>query len=252
MKQTLFMGIAGVIGLILGVWWPQSDLRLARNQIDEMKQELASRSKRAMIPEMARMIAMPDPRAGRASVDSTPLDSNPNAVPARRTPTPHPLYTGEPDNAERKPDPGEQFAEEMSRAFEESDSAEDALETMADLWHTRQDLARKSLVDKLGLSDTELADFDAAMEEMNDALGHRFEDFADRFEAFSENQEPSPEDAFRMAHDFTGVFVDTYDAMDDTLPYGWREDTPDLDLTAFIDPYIFKPLLDLDDEWTGP
>jgi len=73
-------------------------------------------------------------------------------------------------------------------------------------------------------------------------------ELADRFAEMGMETEPTTEDAFRMAHDFTGVFVDTYDSLDDTLPPGWRENGPDLDLTAFIDPYVFKPMMDMDFE----
>jgi len=90
----------------------------------------------------------------------------------------------------------------------------------------------------------------AAMDDMNDNLEDRFSALADKFSEMEEGSEPSPEDAFRMAYDFTGVFVDTYDSMDDALPYGWRDDnSKPLDLTAFIDPYVLEPMLDLDEKW---
>lgn len=248
MKDTIKTVVVLMLGLILGAWWPQSELQIARSRITELKQELASRSKRTLIPDMARMMAMSEPRSPRPTPVPTP---EPERTPRKKTPTPAPSIppiktTGE--NAARSP--GEEFAEEMSRAFEDADSADEALETMADLWRTRREMARAALADHLGLSDMEMEAFDRRMDDMNDSLEDRFEDMADNFTGMDMTQEPSMEDAFRMAHDFTGVFVDTYDSLDDTLPPGWREDGPELDLTAFIDPYVFKPMMDFDEEWS--
>ncbi|HPQ39706.1 MAG TPA: hypothetical protein PLV45_04975 [bacterium] len=246
MKNYITLIVFLVLGMILGAWWPQSELQIARTRIDELKQELASRSRRTLIPDMARMMAMSEPRAAR-SVPSADPEPTPEIQPAsdRKTPTPAPTVS----QVEKTPrPPGEEFAEEMSRALEDAESADDALETMADLWRTRREMARTALADYLGLSDTEMEEFDARMATMNDTLADRFENLADRFAEMGMETEPTTEDAFRMAHDFTGVFVDTYDSLDETLPPGWRENGPDLDLTAFIDPYVFKPMMDMDFE----
>ncbi len=86
---------------------------------------------------------------------------------------------------------------------------------------------------------------------MNEALSDKVTDLFDQFSDFE--TEPTPEEAFRMANEFTGVFVATYDAMDDTLPADWRDESNEpLDLTAFIDPGIFRPMMEMDAEWGKP
>jgi len=246
MKNTIIYFAIGIFGLLLGSWWPQSELSIARSEINTLKKELASRSNRSILPDMARMLTMPETMPSRTILKPTPVK------PEKKTPTPAPdssLGLATEEIAEMKPE--EEFADEMSRVFDDADTTEDALKTMADLWKTRRDIARDALASNLDLTDSDLEAFDSAMADMNDNLEDKFKAIADKFSDMEEGSEPSPEDAFRMAYDFTGIFVDTYDAMDDTLPDGWREDNPKpLDLTAFIDPYVLEPMMDLDDKWS--
>ncbi len=50
----------------------------------------------------------------------------------------------------------------MSEALDNTESPEEAFEIMEDLWKTRRDIARASLIDRLGLSDSEIQDFDTS------------------------------------------------------------------------------------------
>lgn len=250
MKNYLIFFLVFVFGVVLGAWWPQSELSIAQSEIAELKKELASSSRKSLIPEMAKMIAMPDTLSSRPASKKKPKT-------VVKTPTPAPEFSGtgiqiKTRTFEDEDELGleDEFALEMSRAFDGAESPEDALDTMADLWKTRRDMARDALADNLNLSDTELEDFDFAMDEMNNSLADQFEGIMDTMAGMMDQDEPTPEDAFRIAHAFTGVFVDTYDDLDNTLPDGWREDSNSpVDLTAFIDPYVFKPMLELDDEW---
>ncbi|MCD4653772.1 hypothetical protein K8T06_07535 [bacterium] len=245
MKNIMTFFLIGVFGLILGAWWPQSELSIAREEIEILKSELASRSKRSILPDMARMLTMPE------AISSLPAKKSPLKTSSQKTPTPAPGLAPGFENNFDDPRSEDEFADELANIFDGAESTEDALETMADLWKTRRDIARSALADHLGLSDEEMDEFDSAMADMNDNLEDSFESLADKFADMGTDFEPSPEDAFRMANEFTGIFVDTYNDIDETLPDGWREDTSSpLDLTAFIDPYVLKPMIDLDNTWS--
>lgn len=258
MKNYLMWFLLFASGVLIGSWWPQSELSLARERIEELEKKVASNSTKNLIPEMAKMIAMPaDAMPSRPS----PPRKNPGKKPASQPDDSsnsedafdEDLFDEEDFPDDDFPSKEEAFAMEMEKAFEGADSAEEALETMADLWKTRRNMAREALADNLGLSDSELDDFDFAMDDMNDELARQFANVVDTFDDIEAMEEPSPEDAFRLAHAFTGVFVDTYDDLDNTLPDGWREDTESpMDLTAFIDPYVFKPMLDFDSDRSFP
>ncbi len=242
MKNYLLIGAFWVLGLLLGSIWHQSELALSRAEIARLNRELESRTRRSVIPDMTRMMVAPDPRP-RQPASPRPAEPRDTTAPAQ-------------DTADHLPDHdafdtmnNEEFAQLMSEMFEDSETLDEAYEMMSDLWLTRRKIALASLVDHLGLTPAEVADFEAVIGDMNDALAHKIDDIFDRF-AYME-QEPSPEEAFRMVHDFTGVFVDTYDAMDTTLPGDWRfQSGGPLDLTSFIDPGVFEPMMRFD-EWGG-
>ena len=139
----------------------------------------------------------------------------------------------------------EEFAEKVAEMFEDAKSLDDAFSALSDLWNTRRELALASMVDNLSLTSGEVVNFESVIVDMNDSLADAMSDLFDRYEQTDE--EPSVEEAFRMANDLTGVFVDTYDSMDTVLPGRWRDQLgSSLDLTAFIDPAVFKPFLDIE------
>jgi hypothetical protein len=237
MKNYMIIGAVWVLGLMVGSVWHRSELALSKAEIARLNTELASKTKKSLIPDMARMMAVPETRPQRAY--STPViqDSpNGNTSDSDNSTATDTVDTHDDDFGQNE------FARQMAETFEGSESPEEAFQIMSDLWRTRRELARAALVDNQGLSPSEIRAFDAAIDDMNDELADRFEDIAARFEEMS--SEPSPEEAFRMVNDFSGVFVGAYDTMDDTLPPGWRDDEKPLDLTAFIDPSVFQPMMD--------
>ena len=63
MKNYLLIGAFWVFGLLLGTVWHQSELSMANAEIARLNRELASKSKRNLIPDMTRMMVMPETRS---------------------------------------------------------------------------------------------------------------------------------------------------------------------------------------------
>jgi hypothetical protein len=242
MKNYLLMGAFWVFGLLLGSIWHQSELALSRAEISRLNRELASKTRRSVLPDMTRMMVAPDPRPRRPA-SSRPVDKADPPVTSQDISS----DVDRSDSLDMMDN--DAFAQHISELFDDSDSLDEAYKTLSDLWLTRRKIALASLIDHLGLTPAEVADFEAVIRDMNDAIAHRTEELFDQFAYMDE--EPSPEEAFRMVHDFSGVFVATYDAMDETLPGDWRYHSGGpLDLTAFIDPAVFEPMMRFDD-WGG-
>jgi hypothetical protein len=243
MKNYLLIGAFWVFGLILGSVWHQSELALAKTEIARLNRELATKTRRNLIPDMARMMAMPDTRPQNPPAPPA-LETSSPSPPREKTDTTGVALTGTPYNELDQ----EEFAQMLSEMLEDTESMDEAYTILADLWRTRRELALAALIDNLGLTPGEIANFENALADMNDALADTMNDVFDRYDF--DGAEPSPEDAFRMVNDFSGVFVDTYDSMDTILPGRWRDHTgKPLDLTAFVDPSIFKPIMDPDRNW---
>lgn len=246
MKNFMIMGAFWAAGLLMGSWWNQSELTVSRVEIERLNHELAARNRKSLIPEMTRMMTLPETRPKRPE----PADADRRQTPEASTPGPVIRVTADRESDSNESDRDE-FARQMSEAIDKAGSPDEAYEVMEDLWKTRRDIAKSALVDNLGLTPSEIGDFDAAIDDMNEVLADKVEKLIADFEDFE--AEPAPEDAFRMANEFTGVFVGAYDAMDDVLPGDWREESSvPLDLTAFIDPGIFKPFMDMEGTWNNP
>lgn len=245
MKNYLIIGAVWVVGLLMGSWWNQSELTLSKVEIARLNRELNSKTRRSLIPDMTRMMAVPEPRQPRSRPAEPDGEAHSSRI-AVAIPTPDSAPDAKEVSSSR-----DEFAIKMSEAMERTESPEEAFAIMEDLWKTRREIAKASLIDHLGLSPAEIQDFDAAINGMNDDLADTVVGLFDQFQAF--DKEPTPEEAFRMANEFTGVFVATYDSMDETLPGNWRDETSEpLDLTAFIDPGIFKPFMEMDRNWNQP
>ena len=237
MKNYLLIGAFWVFGLLLGTVWHQSELSMANAEIARLNRELASKSKRNLIPDMTRMMVMPETRS-RKPPSSSGMSKEKSSIEIK-APARSPGSTSS-ANLDQ-----EEFAEKVAEMFEDGKSLDDAFSALSDLWNTRRELALASMVDNLSLTSGEVVNFESVIVDMNDSLADAMSDLFDRYEQTDE--EPSVEEAFRMANDLTGVFVDTYDSMDTVLPGRWRDQLgSSLDLTAFIDPAVFKPFLDIE------
>ncbi|MGB3975145.1 MAG: hypothetical protein WBM02_09870 [bacterium] len=240
MKNYLLIGAFWVFGLLLGGVWYQSELSMANAEIARLNRELALKTKRNLIPDMTRMMVMPETRSHKSLPSSEATEvkqSGPFKVSIK------PSGSGSSAALDQ-----EEFAEKVSEMFEDAKSADEAFSALSDLWNTRRELALASMVDNLSLTSDEIVKFESVVSDMNDLLADAMSDLFDRYELTDE--EPSVEEAFRVVNDLSGVFVGAYDSLDTVLPGRWRGQLGSpLDLTAFIDPMIFKPFLDPERDW---
>ncbi len=240
MKNYLLIGAFWVFGLLLGGVWYQSELSMANAEIARLNRELALKTKRNLIPDMTRMMVMPETRSHKSLPSSEATEvkqSGPFKVSIK------PSGSGSSADLDQ-----EEFAEKVSEMFKDAKSADEAFSALSDLWNTRRELALASMVDNLSLTSDEIVKFESVVSDMNDLLADAMSDLFDRYELTDE--EPSVEEAFRMVNDLSGIFVGAYDSLDTVLPGRWRGQLgSSLDLTAFIDPMIFKPFLDPERDW---
>lgn len=231
MKNYLLIGAFWVFGLLLGGVWYQSELSMANAEIARLNRELALKTKRNLIPDMTRMMVMPETRSHKSLPSSEATEvkqSGPFKVSIK------PSGSGSSAALDQ-----EEFAEKVSEMFEDAKSADEAFSALSDLWNTRRELALASMVDNLSLTSDEIVKFESVVSDMNDLLADAMSDLFDRYELTDE--EPSVEEAFRVVNDLSGVFVGAYDSLDTVLPGRWRGQLGSpLDLTAFIDPMIFN------------
>jgi uncharacterized protein YneF (UPF0154 family) len=229
MRHILLIPLALLVGLIAGSWVPRNELKKAELRVKELEQQLADarpsntrlRSFTDMITSSARA-ADPAPSTGEVVEAAVPADSNTVAEAGEGAGT---------NRVQRGPWGDGSLREELDRA--------------AELWRTRADVARNSLVATAGLKDADAARFDVLMEAMNVRLGTTFSNWADRIKS---QKTFTAEDGARMFHELSGAFVVTYDELGRTMPTGWRDAAGSrFDLTTFVDPAVATPLIGVED-----
>lgn len=231
MKTIISCIIIFTVGLLLGGLGPRSDLRNLEKEISKLQEKLKDCNGKSspMLGEVTRMLGVQKP--GRNSAPK---------VPRPRT---TPLPTVEPSD-----DTGvvTEFQWEDDDPFADTEDMESALDAASDLFDIRRQQAMEILINELNLSPDEIADFEAAMSDMNDDIEEQIQDFVD---GISDEMNPSPEDALALAHDLSGTLLGSYDRMDEIFPEDWREDaSPDTSPINFIDPRVALPILKIEEE----
>lgn len=215
-----------IAGLMLGSWWPRSDLRIARNKISKLEAELAQKDKRyhSMLSDVTRMLN---------------VTASPRRVENRER-HPVPMITVVPAEPVRQV-PDARFEPDM----ENFESLDEYFESARELWNIRVSMARESLLESLDLTDPEVAEFDSLTAEMNRRLREQIQASVD---AISEREELYPEDGLELVHEITGIMLDVYGNLDRVFPPDWRtRASGDVELFSFIDPMVAEPFLDLED-----
>lgn len=219
-----------VLGLMFGNWFPQSELRIMRAELQSLKEKQAGKESlnTSMLPEVSKMLRV------------NPAQAKPKLRP---TPSPKPLVKATPDTGMEDFGPLEPpFVDDFPA---DSGDLEKNLDMVTDLWNVRRAQAKELLIENLELTDSEVDAFDDAVDGMNDRLENRIRDMVDNLR---DGAAPSPQDGLLFVHDVTGVMLETYEDLDDIFPSDWQEkSTEETDLINFIDPTVMVPLLDLEE-----
>jgi len=236
-----------VLGLIIGAWVPQSELRVVKNEMDRMKKENArvqqSKGNNPIVGNVTQMLGMQSLPEQKSSAEGIARRSS-------NSPRPKPDLTFDDTGKEESPSPQEMDtvagpAEGETPPAVDHDFYE-AIELARDAWRVRAAHSRQVLSENLELTDREMESFDRTIVEMNNKLEDQIIDLA---ESMITKEEITTEDGLVMLHSVSGVLLETYTGLDDVLPPDWRFRTgTEADLINFIDPVVATPLGNLQDK----
>ncbi len=227
MKHILVAVILFIVGMAIGAWGPRSDLRIAKQKIRELeraKPAPSANEESSGMPNITQMLNIP----------RQPASPRPRPT---RVPTP----TTDPAAPTQVVVPDETVSE--NGAFSPEDFRE-GIEAAHDLWKMRESQARQLLIEALELTESESREFDERIEAMNEELRRRIENAVT---TMKDDETLTTQDALTLAHEISGVLLDTYADLDDVLPDNWQSQaTADSDLPNFIDPMVGLPLIELE------
>lgn len=119
------------------------------------------------------------------------------------------------------------------------------IEEASELWRARVEMVRSATIEKLGLSEEQERDFNAALKSMNDKLKDSMQAVADEI---SSSQSFTPELGIRLMGDLSMSLAEAYDEIGDCLGEDMRGDVSNLQLIEFVDPSVSEPLISVQDK----
>ena len=118
------------------------------------------------------------------------------------------------------------------------------IETAANLWKMRSDLARDSFLVEATTGQTQVAQFDVLVSAMNIRVSNSIRTWVDYLKT---QQEMTPESGVRMMNELSGAIAQTYTDLDREIPE-WRERTEGrFNAMDLVDPQVAMPLAEVED-----
>lgn len=236
MKSAFFLPFVLLLGLVIGGWAPKEELRSARKELDVLNAKLSDRDKSQRFDAFTRIVQIPDrakqpkPQAARPS-PAHAYETNAAARPAAAAEAPTNTVSKKADPKKEAPPKPEDLRARIDEAKE--------------LWKTRVDIARAQWIDRLKLTPDGTAQFDNAINTMNENLYAAMQNLAD---AVGSADTLTPEAGLRSFNEMTSVLVQTYDTLDAVIPDAQQAEAAKMELTDFIDPAIAEPLVAVQDK----
>ena len=229
MKYAALFIAALLAGLVLGAWGPKTDLKKAKQEIADLRKQLGKRGQgRSSLQGVAAILPMPE----QAKATPGPAHRHGPALASVTNPAPDAAPTTTATRAH-------QFA-----AGATNTTFKERIQTAADLWKVRVDLARNIYLSNVKPDEKQAERFDVIMEAMNLRLGDSIGKWVDEFK---EKGEIKPEGGLRMMNELSGIVVLTYDELDRSMPTNWRTNAGDnFQVFDFIDPEVAMPLAEID------
>jgi hypothetical protein len=235
MKHGIWIVVAVLAGLVLGSWGPSSDLRKAKEEIEDLKRRLSKGwSQGGEVDGVRQMLRIPGNDAVKRRV----------AERARKAPA----VASVPVAAETTPEPAVAQAPAAATAATNEDAncewdSED-IERATKFWNARASLARNSLVSNLKLDASQADRFDTVVSAMNLRLETGISNWVQRVKA---KGDMTTEDGIRLMNELSTAVVVTYDEMDRSMPADWRKLAGEkFELINFVDPAVAMPLMEVD------
>ena len=220
MKNSLYIILALLAGLVIGNFSVKPDLRTAREEIKSLKGQLNLRSRRDdNLRNITSMLRVPEPT--RPAMTNSPRVEQTVEVDAGATNTTN-VATGDVRTA---------------RSFKED------IESAVELWKTRSELARNSLLSNVSATPEQTQMFDQAVTNMNAQLGEKIRQWTDYLK---QQQEVTPESGMRMMNDLSSTVITAYDELDSVFAADWRDKAgAEFQMFDFINPEVALPFAEV-------
>ena len=242
MKTWYLLPFVMVLGVMVGRWLPQNELRTSKPPPKPAEQPAPRND---AFNSLTRMVQIPD-RAKPPPRDRA------------RPPSPAPtLEEGEGGEGESLSAPREETFRERRRRerrewMEREEFAPEDLrariDEARDLWATRVAIARDLAVEKLNLTEAGGEVFDGVISQMNESFVSTVQALANELKA---GGEMTPELGARVVSALSATMVETYNGLAEALPPEKHGDVSKMELTDFIDPAVIEPLIDVQDKLQG-
>ncbi len=235
MKSALLFPFILLLGLIIGGWAPNEELRAVKREVAELKKRLDERGKESRIDLFTRMVQIPD-RAKTVPPRPSPAATN---TPSTLPPAGTPAASGTP------PLPATNSHALTSRPPATPEDLRARIDEAKELWKTRVEIARAQWLGRLNLSPEGTALFDDTINTMNENLYASMQGLADRL---ASGETLTPETGTRVFNEISDVLVQSYDSLGSLVPEAQRGEVSHLELTDFIDPAVAEPLIAVQDK----
>jgi len=228
MKHWYLIPLAAIAGLIAGSWGPRADLAKLKDLQETEKSERAARPRSGGFGAIADLANVPS-RASRSRMVKAD-------EPAR---TEEVGETNAVDVAENETETNDvEIAQTRERVSPEDLRAR--IDEASELWRTRAEIAKTQWKSKLDLTDEGAAQFDEAIETMNDSLR---ETMVAAAEEIAQSGKLSTELGIKLMSAMTETLSQTYDAVGNIAPAEKRAEVSEMKLHDFVDPSVIEPLV---------
>lgn len=233
MKTTVWIVVALLAGMVLGGWGLKVDLRKAKQQIADLQDQLRRDSrKQARLDGITTMLNISPGRtpAEPAAGGAASVGAGTNAP-------------GQGASSQPRRRPGmRRYRDDSTPAARQS--VREEIDTAVQLWKTRSELARTSVLQETGATREQATQFDVLMLAMNMRLSNSIRSWVD---VIKTEDAMTPESGVRMMNELSGTIVQAYTDMDRDFP-DWRVQTEgEFNAMDFVDPQVALPLTEVEE-----
>lgn len=236
MKMLIAIVAALAAGFLLGGVGPRHELELARKETGALKSQLAKAKKRdrldgftakMLVGEFKQTNALAGARHG------SQRGRRPDA--ASNAPTAFTVGADGSNTADR------------AGARTNRPPMSEVIRKGAGLWKIGYDVRRQQVINQARLDENNTAAFDAIIGDLNARLAERVNSWA---EYIKQKEFMNEEMGVRMLNDVSGVIVESYNELQQTMPEEWladQESREKFEIMHFVNPEVFLPVAGIAD-----
>lgn len=231
MKTAITIILALLAGLVIGTWSVKADLRLTRKEVADLKQQLSRRpaARQGGLDGITSMLKIP--KDSPAQAGSSSASGSKDKPPSNQVVL---TSASAGTNAPRHHNHGA-----------DRETLRKQLETAADAWKIRADIARAGALANTAASDDQATQFDVAIAAMNVRLGTSIRTWVD---CIKDQQNVTPETGIRIMNDLSSALIFAYNDLDRALPPDWRDKAgPKFQILDLVNPEVVMPLTEVED-----